>query len=86
MPIIKLNYYYINCLINILKTHRVRLLKDKLTAIRQSYGFFIQPDGDSNCLPLVEEKKEWKPMYPKMEKDENHFEYFRERVRGSRAY
>ncbi|OXA51656.1 2-oxoglutarate-Fe(II) type oxidoreductase ppzD [Folsomia candida] len=65
--------------------HRVRLLKSQAKTVRQSIGFFVQPDGESNCIPLVPEKKDWHPAYPKVDK-ETHFEYFRNRVAGSRAY
>jgi hypothetical protein len=61
------------------------LLRESAGKLRQSLAYFIQPDGHSNCVPQVAEKENWKPMYPKVDK-ETHFEYFKERVRGSRAY
>jgi isopenicillin N synthase-like dioxygenase len=63
----------------------VRLIKDDANKPRQSIGYFIQPDGDVHCVPLVPEKKDWNPQYPKVDQ-QTHFEYFKDRVRGSRAY
>jgi isopenicillin N synthase-like dioxygenase len=65
--------------------HRVRLVETHAYKLRQSVGYFIQPDGDSNCVPLVPEKPTWNPTYPKVDK-ETHYEYFQDRVRATRAY
>jgi hypothetical protein len=61
------------------------MVKETALTLRQSIAFFVQPDGDSNCIPLVPEKPTWQPAYPKVDK-ETHFEYFKDRIRGSRAY
>jgi len=64
--------------------HRVRVLKPKAKVPRQSIGYFIQPDADSDCIPLVKEKEGWNPAYPKCDNGYTHWDYFRDRVRGSR--
>jgi len=65
--------------------HRVRLVPELACQLRQSLAYFIQPDGDSNCIPIVPEKPTWNPSYPKVDK-ETHYEYFQARVRATRAY
>jgi len=65
--------------------HRVRLVPELACQLRQSLAYFIQPDGDSNCIPVVPEKPTWNPSYPKVDK-ETHYEYFQARVRATRAY
>jgi len=64
--------------------HRVRLLKPKASILRQSLGYFIQPDGNVNCVPLIEEKENWVPIYPKVD-TETHWEYFKTRIRATRG-
>jgi isopenicillin N synthase-like dioxygenase len=65
--------------------HRVRLVEDRGYKLRQSVGYFVSPDGDSNCVPLVPEKPTWNPTYPKVDK-ETFYEYFQQRVRATRGY
>jgi isopenicillin N synthase-like dioxygenase len=61
------------------------MIKEASSKARQSLEFFLHPDGDSNCVPLVKEQPHWNPTYPRVDK-ETDFEYFQARILGSRAY
>jgi len=66
--------------------HRVRALKNSSGSLRQSLGFFLQPDGHCHCEPLVQKSPGWNPVYPLFEQNQTHYEYFQNRVANSRAY